>query len=74
MDTGMDPEVRKYFRKILNSFGVGFFWMFSIATAAFYFDLAIINDKIRWYNYLFYIIFVITLIWLIRFYYRLWKH
>jgi cytochrome c biogenesis protein CcdA len=74
MHEGMEPEVKKYFRKILNSFGIGFLWMFGIATAGFYFELALVDDTIRWYNYLFYVIFGLTLILLIRFYYKLWKH
>jgi hypothetical protein len=73
MDTGMDPEVKKYFRKIINSFAVGLLWMLVIATSAFYFDLAIVHEVIRWYNYLFYFIFLTSLFFLIRFYYRLWK-
>lgn len=74
MNSGMDPEVKLYFRKIISSFSVGLLWMLSIATAAFYFELALIDGRAHWYNYLFYAVFIISLAWLIRFYYKMWKH
>jgi hypothetical protein len=70
----MEPEVKQYFRKIISSFTVGLLWMLIIATAAFYFELALIDGRARWYNYLFYVVFTGSLIWLIRFYYKMWKH
>jgi len=74
MNSGMDPEVKHYFRKIISSFSVGLMWMLTMGTAAFYFELALIEGKLRWYNYLFYAGFIISLIWLIRFYYKMWRH
>jgi hypothetical protein len=70
----MEPEVKHYFRKIISSFSVGLLWMLIIATAAFYFELALIDGQARWYNYLFYAVFIGSLVWLIRFYYKMWKH
>jgi hypothetical protein len=69
----MDPEVKLYFRKIITSFSIGLLWMFIAVTAGLYFKLAIVEVAIHWYNWLFYVMFCISLLFLLRFYYNLWK-
>lgn len=69
----MDPEVAKYFRKIISSFGMGLLWMFSIITIGFYFKLAMVSKGFQWYNGLFYAFFGVSFLLLIRYYYRLWS-
>lgn len=69
----MDPEVKRYFQKILNSFGMGLLWMFTMVTAGLYFKLALIGKSLLWYNAVFYGLFVITLALLIRYFYRTWS-
>ncbi len=72
-NSGMDPEVKKYFRKIINSFSVGAIWLISIATLGIFFQLAIIKGTVQWYNIVFYLIFAASLFMLIRYYYKAWK-
>lgn len=69
----MDPEVKKYFRKIINSFFMGLLWLFVIVTSGLYFQLGFIQGKIEWYNYIFYGFFLLSFLLLIRFYYKLWR-
>ncbi|OLY90885.1 hypothetical protein SAMN05444008_11760 [Cnuella takakiae] len=69
----MDPEVKKYFVKILNSFGMGLMWMFFIVTAGFYFKLALFGKSFQWYNGVFYVLALLTFALLIRYYVRLWS-
>lgn len=69
----MDPEVRKYFIKILNSFSYGLLWMLAIATAGLYFKLAIIQAGWHWYNVVFYFALAGSLFLLLRYYYKTWK-
>ena len=69
----MDPEVKKYFKKIINSFTMGLLWLFLIVTFGLYFQLGFIAGKFQWYNYMFYFFLVVSLIFLIWFYYKLWK-
>ena len=69
----MDPEVKKYFKKIINSFTIGLLWLFLIVTFGLYFQLGFIVGKLQWYNYIFYLFLVLSFLLLIRFYYRLWK-
>ena len=70
---GFDPEVKRYFRKIINSFSIGLLWMFVMATAGLYFGLALTNGEVHWYNILFYIFFVATLLLMLWYLYKIWK-
>lgn len=70
----MDPEVKKYFLKIISSFCMGLLWMFSIVTAGLYFKLALVGKSWLWYNALFYILFFLSFLLLLRYYYRVWRH
>lgn len=70
---GMDPAIKKYFRKIVKSFLVGIVWLMFFAMTGIYFGLGVVEDKLRWYNVLFYLLFLGTLIWLIRYFHRTWN-
>jgi len=72
-NTGMDREIKRYFRKILNSFSWGALWLISIATLGIFFQLAIVSGVIKWYNILFYLILLGSLFLLLRYYYKVWK-
>lgn len=69
---GMEPEVKRYFRKIIRSFTAASFWLLGSATAGFYFKLAIINDGVRWYNILFYALSAVGLCFLLFYLYKVW--
>jgi len=70
---GWDPDVKKYFRKILNSFGLGALWLLVITTMGLAFRLGIVENGLRWYNVLFYVIFLVSLSLLVLFFYRAWR-
>jgi hypothetical protein len=72
-NSGMDPEVKKYFRKIINSASVVIFWLLSISTLGLFFDLGIIHEGIRWYNILFYSIFLISMAGIVYYLVRVWR-
>ena len=73
MEQGWDPEVKKYFQKIISSFSFGLMWLMSCVTAGLYFGLAYRKDVPLLYNILFYAGLLLTLFLLLRYYYRLWK-
>ena len=52
-NSGMDPEVKRYFRKIINSFSAGLLWLVVIATAGIFFRLGEMGHGIHWYNIVF---------------------
>ncbi|MFL5738671.1 MAG: hypothetical protein ACJ75B_00530 [Flavisolibacter sp.] len=72
-NTGMDPEIKKYFRKILNTFSVALFWMLTMATTGLFFELGITKNGWRWYNFVFYLLFLLSLLALIRYFYKTWN-
>jgi hypothetical protein len=71
--SGMDPEIKKLFKKILNSFSWGALWLVGIATLGIFFQLGFVVDGIRWYNILFYLVSITSLLMLLRYYYKVWK-
>jgi hypothetical protein len=73
MEQGWDPEVKRYFRKIISSFSFGLLWMMSAVTAGLYFGLAYRSDISVVYVILFYVGLLGSLFLLLRYYYRLWK-
>jgi hypothetical protein len=70
---GIDPDTRRYFRKIMNSFSVGLLWLLSVSTAGLFLQLGMVRHGMRWYNYLFYFLFVVSFASLIRYFYKVWK-
>jgi hypothetical protein len=71
--SGMDPEIKKLFKKILNSFSWGALWLVGIATLGIFFQLGFVTGGIRWYNILFYLVSITSLLMLVRYYYKVWK-
>ncbi len=57
----MEPGVRKYLIRILNTISLGLLWMAVNMTAGIMYDLAFVHEQVRWGNILFYTWFVISL-------------
>lgn len=72
-NTGMDSEVKVYFRKIMKSFSAGLFWLMVMATAGLFFKLGYLNKGWHWYNAVFYALLLLSFLLLIRFYYKVWS-
>ncbi len=72
-NTGMDPEVRRFFRKIMATVGAGLLWIMLMAVAGLYFKLGYFVNGLDWYNGIFYFVFFITLILVLRFLYNVWR-
>lgn len=70
---GMDPEVKKLFRKIINSFAVALIWVCGLSALAFMFKMAIVKESWSWQNTVFYILLPVTLGLFLRYMYQLWK-
>jgi hypothetical protein len=73
MEKGFDPEIKKYFRKILYSFSFGLLWMIANITAGIYYGLAYKSNRPFIFTILFYMGLVLSLAFLLRYYYRTWK-
>ena len=72
-EQGWDPEVKKYFLKILSTISYGILWLMSTVTAGVYFELGWTGIRPLYAVILFYVIAVAAFILLLRYYYRLWK-
>ena len=73
MEQNWDPGVKKFFVKILNSIAMSLFWMMACAAAGIYFELGYTNGKPLIYTILFYAGMSISLFFLIRYLYKIWK-
>ena len=73
MEQNWDPGVKKFFVKILNSIAKSLFWMMACAAAGIYFELGYTNGKPLIYTILFYAGMSISLFFLIRYLYKIWK-
>jgi len=74
MESGWDPDVKKFLLKILNSISWVLLWMIAAATAGIYFELAYSNGKPLLYTIIFYVAATVTLFLLIRHLYKVWKN
>ena len=54
MERGWDPEIRKYFKKVLFSVCYGLIWMLTMVTLGLYYQLAYSAGKPIIYTILFY--------------------
>lgn len=73
-NSGMDPEVKAYFKKIMNSFSMGALWLLSTATLGLFLGLGLSKNGIHWYNILFYIFAVGTLVGVVFYFRRVWRN
>ena len=72
-NTGMDAEVKIYFRKIMKSFSVGLLWLLVSVTAGLFFKLGHLQHGWQWYNAVFYALLVLTFLLVVRYLYYLWR-
>ncbi|TMI97663.1 MAG: hypothetical protein E6H06_01165 [Bacteroidetes bacterium] len=73
MPQGMEPEAKKYLFKVLNSLCFGLLWLTLNVLGGLYWGYAIIEDRLSIFNILFFTWFVLSLVALLYYYYRLWK-
>ncbi|MBA2746837.1 MAG: hypothetical protein H0U44_11475 [Flavisolibacter sp.] len=72
-NSGMEPEVRRYFRKIINTISYGVLWLMTIVAAGLFFDLAGIKNGIHWYNIIYFAVALISFLLLIFYFYKTWS-
>ena len=70
---GMDPEVKRYFKQIVNSFSVGLMWLMLVVLLGYSLRLGVVKDQLHWYNIAFYLFFIVTFVALVYFFYRVWR-
>lgn len=73
MASEIEPEVKKYLKKVLYSLTAGLLWLLVNVTAGIYYGYAFHEGKQTYSNVLFYLWLAGSLGLLLWYYYRTWK-
>jgi hypothetical protein len=71
--SNMEPDTRNFLVKILTSVSVGLLWLLINSTVGIGLNYAFFENKPTLGNFIFYIWFLLSLVWLIFYYHRKWK-
>ncbi len=71
--SGMEPDVKNFLSKIVTSLSVGLLWLLVNSTIGIKFNFAFFENKPTIGNYIFYVWFLVSLFFLIKFYRKIWK-
>ena len=70
---GWDPEVKRYFRKIMNTFGVGAIWLLFMSTLGLFLRMGYVRNGLDAFNIVFYALLAISFPLLLFYFYRVWR-
>ena len=70
---GMEDDTRGFLILIVNTIAIVLLWMIANVLVGIYLNFAFFEDKPTWKNILYYIAFLISLFFLIRYLRRKWK-
>lgn len=73
MQPNWDPDVKRFFGRIINAISLTLLWLMACATAGIYFRLGYFHEGNPLRPVLFYSAMAITLLLLIRYLYKLWN-
>jgi hypothetical protein len=69
----MEQETRDFLAKIATSISVGLLWLLINSTIGIAYNFAFFEGRPQVGNYIFYVWFLTSLIWLISYYRKKWK-
>jgi hypothetical protein len=69
-----DPDIKKFFIRILNSFAIGMMWLISVVFAGLYYELGYLSHLPLWHVIVFYLMLASTLFLVIRHILKLWRN
>ena len=72
MESGWDPDIKKYFTRLLNAISVALAWLIAVFTAGIYFKLGWMGNYPLIFTILYYAVAVVTLFFVIRYMKGLW--
>ncbi len=73
MSQGIDPEMLRMFKKIINGVSAVILWAMINLTLGIYMGWAFIYDGFHWLNGIFYGLFVVSLAGLVYYIVKLWN-
>ena len=71
--SGMDPELKRYFLKIVSTVSYSVAFLMFVAMAGIYYGLAFVQGGLSAGNIIFYALLLLTFFFLLRYYVRLWR-
>jgi hypothetical protein len=71
-NSGMDPEMKQYFRKIINSLSFFIMWLIFVLGIGLYFELGRIDGRPGIFNIVYYLLALTSFIFLLRYLFRTW--
>jgi ABC-type spermidine/putrescine transport system permease subunit II len=69
----MEPDIAAFLKRIVNTIFIGLLFLAVNTTLGVMYDLAFFEDHITWKNILFYIFFLTSFVFLIRYYLKIWN-
>jgi len=69
----MEPDITAFLKRIVNTIFIGLLFLAVNSTLGIMYEFGFIKDHLSWKNILFYIFFVVSFIFLIRYYLKLWN-
>lgn len=73
MEQGWDPDVSKFFVRIINAIALTIIWMLSASTIGLYAELAVIGRYPWWVTLLYYISLILSFALLVRYLRTNWR-
>ena len=70
---GWDPEIKRYFRRIMRSFGVFALWLLFMSTLGLFLRMGYVKNGPDVYNIVFYALLLVSFPLLLLFLYRIWR-
>ena len=73
LSSGMEPDIKKYLAKLLNSMSVVLLWLLINAMLGIYLEWAFFDDGISLVNIIFYLCFLGSFIFVVYYLIKKWK-
>jgi hypothetical protein len=73
MSAGIEPEVKDFLKRILQTVSMGMLFLIVHMTFGLYLNWGFYEEKISVGNVIYYIFFVLSLVGLLLYYNKLWK-
>ncbi|MBS1742720.1 MAG: hypothetical protein JST81_06740 [Bacteroidetes bacterium] len=70
---GMEDDTRDFLVRIMNTVSLVFTWMAIQVVLGIYFELGFFDNSPNWKNYLYYVFFLLSLFFLLRYLKKKWK-
>ena len=68
----MEEDVTAFLKRIVKTIGIGLLFLFVNMTAGIYFNLAFFNSEIQLKNIVFYVFFLASLFFVLRYLLKIW--